>query len=100
MFLRKYLNDFYFQLLLETYQENYLETIDENNFNKIYNLFKKYNFYFINDIILKYLDIFTLDPDKVNNEILNLKEMLGENFVYLIGDNMRYLKIILDNTSI
>ena len=100
MFLREYLNDVYFELLLDTYDINYLETLDEDNFIKIYNLFKKYNFYFIEDIILKYLGIFALDLDKVSGEILNLKKMLGEKFVYLIGDDMRYLEIILNNASI
>lgn len=97
MFLRKYLNDFYFELLLETYKEYYLEILDEDNFVKIYNLFKKYNFYFINDIILKYLEIFTLNPEIVDAKILYLKEKLGEKFVYLIGEDMCYLENILDN---
>lgn len=94
MFLRKYLNEFYFNLLLEEYEEDYLETIDESRFLEIYNLFLENNFYFVNDVIVKYLEIFNLDSDKVSNGLLKLKEQLGNHYVYLVGDNMRYLETI------
>ncbi|MDD5979632.1 MAG: hypothetical protein PUC23_00785 [bacterium] len=58
MFLEKYLNEFYFDMVLYNYEESYLNSIDEENFIKIYEVFKKYSFYYINDIILKYLEIF------------------------------------------
>lgn len=96
MFLRKYLNDFYFDLLLEEYEEDYLETLDENRFSEIYKLFLDNNFYFVNDVIIKYLEIFSLDCDTVNNGLLKLKEKLGNHYVYLIGDNISYLETILN----
>ena len=39
MFLNKYLDEFYYNLLLDTYEEEYLNDLDEENFIKIYNLF-------------------------------------------------------------
>lgn len=60
------------------------------------NLFKKYKFYFIDDIILRYLEIFDMDEEIVEDKIKNLKEKLGEKFIYIIGNDLRYLDEILD----
>ena len=96
MFLRKYLNEFDFELLLEQYEEDYLITLDEKKFLEIYNLFIENNFYFVNDVIIKYLEIFSLDKDIVSGGLSKLKENLGTHFVYLIGDDMRHLETIFN----
>lgn len=97
MDLRKYLDDFYYDLLTDNYEDDYLEGIDEDNFLKVYNVFQKYGFYFINDIIIKYLEIFEMNPDYVEREILKLKDKLGITFVYLIGNDITYLNQIIEN---
>lgn len=97
MFLKKYLDEFYYNLVVDSYDELYLDDLDEDSFIKIYKLFKKYNFYFINDIILKYLEIFQMNDTYVENEILKLKEKLGNKYIYEIGNNMLYLNEIIDN---
>ena len=58
MFLEKYLDEFYYNMVLDNYEYEYLKTLNEDNFKEVYNLLKKYNFYFINDIILNYIEIF------------------------------------------
>lgn len=95
MFLKKYLNDFYYNELIENYKIEYLNMLDEQQFLKIYKLLIEYKFYFIEDIILKYLEIFELDYEVVKNKLEKLKEILGNNFVYIIGNNMKYLDEIL-----
>ena len=97
MFLKKYLNEIYLNLIYDKYEEDYITNLDKTNFEEIYQLFKKYNFYFIEDIIITYLEIFTLDKDLIEQGILRLKEKLGENFVFIIGNNLRYLEEILIN---
>jgi len=94
MFLSKYLDDFYLTLVKDNYEDFFINEIDEDNFIKVYNIFKKYNFYFIQDIILAYLDIFTLDDQVVEKGILKLKEKLGNKFVYLVGNNISFLEEI------
>lgn len=96
MFLSKYLDEFYYNLLLDNYEMNYLNSLDENNFLLIYNLFKEFNFYFINDIILNYLEIFEMDYNIVLKKIKKLKDSLGNNFIYIIGSNMNYLENFLE----
>ena len=96
MFLYKYVNEFYYNQIIDNYNEDYLNTINEQDFLKIYKLFLENKFYFIEDIILKYLDIFEMSYDIVLKKINNLKEKLGNNFVYIIGNNMNYLDEILN----
>ena len=62
---------------------------------RIYKLLKEYHFYYINDIILNYIEIFSLDKEEVEQKIKELKEKFGNNYVYLIGDDMRALDYIL-----
>ena len=94
MFLDKYLNETKLKLLYNVYEEQYINELDEENFINIYTIFKKYNFYFIDDIILNYLEIFEKDPNYVEIKILELIKQLGEKHIYLIGNDMRYLENI------
>lgn len=91
MFLEKYVNNLYLDIIYSNYDEEYINGLDENNFREVYKIFKKYYFYFIDDIILNYLEIFEMDADDVNDKIMALKNRLGDNFVYIIGNDMSYL---------
>lgn len=99
MFLEKYLDEFYYNMVLDNYEYEYLKTLDEDNFKEVYNLLKKYNFYFINDIILNYIEIFELDTKLLEEKISILKEELGDNYIYIIGNNMRYLETLLESAE-
>lgn len=91
MFLEKYVSDLYLDIIYSNYDEDYVNNLDEKKFIEIYNLFKEYNFYFINDIILNYLEIFEMDYDEVEDRLIELKEKLGNNYVQIIGNDMSYL---------
>lgn len=99
MFLEKYLDEFYYNMVLDNYEYEYLKTLDEDNFKEVYNLLKKYNFYFINDIILNYIEIFELDTKLLEEKINILKEELGDNYIYIIGNNMRFLEVLLESAE-
>ena len=99
MFLEKYLDEFYYNMVLDNYEYEYLKTLNEDNFKEVYNLLKKYNFYFINDIILNYIEIFELDTKLLEEKINVLKEELGANYIYIIGNNMRYLEVLLESAE-
>ena len=96
MFLDKYLDDFYYDLVYDNYDSSYLNGLDENNFISVYNVFKKYNFYFINDIILNYIELFEMDSSDIEKGILRLNKKLGNDFVYIIGNDMKYLDEIVE----
>lgn len=95
MFLQKYVSEFYYNQILDNYKIEYLELLDEQTFLKVYKLFIEYKFYFMEDIILKYLEIFEMDYNIVKKKIELLKNKLGNNFVYIIGNNMNYLDEII-----
>ena len=96
MFLNKYINEFYLNLIYANYEEDFINSLDEENFIKISNLFKNNNFYFINDIYLNYLEIFNLDYEEVFNKLEILKNKLGNNYNYIIGNDMRYLEFLMN----
>ena len=40
MFLNKYIDELYYNLLLDTYNLDYLNSLDEKNFQEVYKIFK------------------------------------------------------------
>ena len=82
------------KLLYDKYNDYYIEGINYDNLISIYNLFKKYKFYYIDDILVNYLEIFEKDYDYVESKILELRKDLGNDFVFIIGNDMRYLDLI------
>lgn len=96
MFLQKYVSKFYYNQILDNYKTEYLKSLDEQNFLKIYKLFVEYKFYFIEDIILKYLEIFEMEYSEVKQKLELLRVKLGKSFVFIIGNNMNYLNCLID----
>lgn len=52
--------------------------------------------YFIEDIILKYLEIFTMNSKELYNALTYLKEKYGNNYMNHIGNNMTILNEIVN----
>lgn len=94
-FLRKYVSNVYYELILDTYDWVYLQSLDEKNFQKIYNLFKNLGFSFVDDIVLKYIEIFELPEEEVLDKIETLKNTLGDNYKNIISNNMNILKYLV-----
>ena len=91
----KYLDDFYKEELLENYDKEVIDSIDVNNGKKVLDLLEKNNFYFLEDVILNYIDIFMMDAADVEKGILRLKEKLGNNYLIKIGDDLSILDEII-----
>ena len=53
------------------------------------------NFYFIDDIILNYLELFEIEEKYVQLAIFDIKSILGDNFVEQIGKNMTFIDKII-----
>lgn len=96
MFLHKYLNSTYLDLVYSNYDEDYLKLLDEDNFNKVYMLLKNNNFYFIEDIILNYLELFEIEEKYVQFAITDIKSLLGNNFIERIGNNMTLMHKVIE----
>ena len=96
MFLNKYVNDEYYEFILDEYDGGYLSTLDEEQFKIIYDLFKQYGFTYIEDIILKYLEIFEMEYGEVREKLEDLKTELGDNFIYIISNQLSLLDRIFE----
>lgn len=95
MFLNNYLDELKYNTLFDIYEYEYINNIDKDNFIRVYEVFKKNNFNYIDDIIVNYLEIFTLDSNFVENKINKLKDILGNNYIYIIGNDLRYLEFLI-----
>lgn len=100
MFLEKYLDNFYYNKVIDNYDYDYLSSLDIKNFNEIYDVLIKYKFDYIQEIILNYLDLFELDSKYVENNIKELISNLGDDYVRIIGKDMRYFILIIDNEDV
>ena len=96
MFLDKYLNSTYLDLLYSNYDEDYINTIDQDNFNSVYNILKNNNFYFIEDIIINYLELFEIEDKYIEKSILDIKSILGDDYVKKIGSNMTLIDKVIE----
>ena len=99
MFLEKYLNPENMQLIKEEYEESYITSMNEKNFLKVCSLLKKNNIYCIDDIIVNYLDLFMMDESKLESKLEKLKEQLGKNYSFIIGNDLRYIGNIMEDIS-
>lgn len=88
MFLDKYLDDLRLKILYTNYNEDYLNSLEESSFEEIYTLLKEKGFYYTNDIILNYLELFTIDKKYVEKSLNEISSLIKENYVEYLGKNM------------
>ena len=91
MFLKDILNELDYRLLLNKYDFDYLKSIDYCNFMEVYIFLENRNVYFINDLLIHYLEIFTLDFVIVEKAFNALFNKYGDDYISIIGNNMSLL---------
>lgn len=99
MKLDKYLDDFYINLIYESYDEDYINNICNNyDIDKNIEILKKYGFNNLEDILLNDINILIIEPNKLEKRLSVLKDIIGDNYVDTINDNIELLdKLILRN---
>ena len=97
MFFETVLSETNMELIYDKYDKEYLECIDPYNFANIYNLFLENKFYFIEDLIVKYLEIFTLNKDIIEDAIFALESEYGSDYIYYIGKDLSILDEAINN---
>lgn len=95
MFYNNYLNDIYQEILYSNYSEEYLESFNEQNFIEVYYLLKEYGFYYIEDIIINYIELFGIDVKYVRLALENMKNNLTKDFIKIIGSDMTLVNNII-----
>lgn len=96
MFIEKYLNDIYINILYSNYEIGYLKSLDEDNFVCVYNLLKKYNFDYIEDIIINYIELFEIEYTYVDAALKEVYNILNNSMVKGIGNNMTIIDKIIE----
>lgn len=92
MFLQNILNEDLYNEVLDNYDYDYLESLDYDIFTKNYILFKNKKFYFIEELIIKYLDIFMLDSDIIESALYEIEKVYGTDYILFIGHNLDILE--------
>jgi hypothetical protein len=88
MFLLKYLNDIEYDLLLNKYDEEIISSINENNFEINYRYLVSKKIFFVNDLVLKYLEIFSLDNSVIVKTVGLMEEKYGKDYRFYVGNNI------------
>lgn len=73
-FLLKYISKEDFDLICDTFSLEVLNSLDEDNFKKIYVYLNREVPVLLNDIIIYYLDLFLIDYHTFINKFQNLKD--------------------------
>lgn len=92
MFIENYLDDIHKKLLHENYSEIYLNSLDESLFEENYKLLSFMRFYYIDDLIVRYLEIFEYETGYILTKVLELKKNLGIDYIDKIGENLKLFK--------
>ena len=89
--LEKYFDEEELKEVYEGYEESILANLDEKNIQNIINYLEK-NTTITKDILLYYLDLFTIDVNEFIRKFEKLKQLLGENYEILLENKMDYLE--------
>lgn len=89
--LEKYFDKDGLKEVYEGYEESILENLDEKNIQSIINYLEK-NTTITKDILLYYLDLFTIDVNEFIRKFEKLKQLLGENYEILLENKIDYLE--------
>lgn len=89
--LEKYFDEDELKEVFEGYEKSILENLDEKNIQSIINYLEK-NTTITKDILLYYLDLFTIDINEFIRKFEKLKQLLGENYEILLENKMDYLE--------
>lgn len=91
MILQNLLNEEEYKLLTDKYTDSYLDSISFESFMEMYKFLKSKKVYFVNDLIINYIDIFSLNVNVVEEALNVLEERFGKEYLYYIGDNLKLL---------
>ncbi len=92
MFLQDILKEDDYKLLIDKYTFEYLDNINYDKFMIIYKYLRSLKIYYIDDLIINYLDIFELDLNLIKEAFFNIKSDYGEEYIFIIGSNLKLLE--------
>ncbi len=91
-FLNSILDEDSLEEIIETFDENLLKKLDSDNIKMIINYLKSNNIDFIEDILVEYTDIFSIEINEFIRKFEKLKNIYGANFCYNLAFKMDILE--------
>lgn len=79
----------------ETFSEGILDKLNEDNLKSIIIYLQKNQIYFIEDILIQYLDLFLMEKEQFIKKFEILKLKYSYNFVEILAHNLNILEEML-----
>ncbi len=84
----------------DTFDEGILNKLNEDNLKSIITYLKMNQIYFIEDILIQYLDLFLMEKEQFIKRFEILKIKYSYNFVETLAHNLNILEEMLTSESI
>lgn len=95
MFLESIISDNEYKELIKKYDKIILDNINYDLFMKNYKYLVSKKIYFVNELVLRDLEMFMLDS-RVLEEVIDIAyRKYGENFAFILGENLNIFDDIL-----
>ena len=82
------------QVLRENFDEETINEIDYYNVNRILDYLEQNGVYYAKDLFLSSLDLFLLPYDEFVSRFDKLKNILGEDFVDILGEDSSQIELM------
>lgn len=83
--------------IIDTFEEEVLLALDDNNVQKIWDYLQKQNIDFVEDIVIQYADLFVLPFEEFVERFERLKDKYFANFVMYLAFHMDILEEMCEN---
>ncbi len=95
MFLKNMVNDNKYRELIEKYDEDFLNSINYDLFMLNYKYLISKRIYFVNELVVRNLEMFMLDKDIIEEVIDIALCKYGDDFAFILGENLNKFDDIL-----
>lgn len=94
-YLNKILNEEQISEIEDTFDEGILNNLNEDNLKFIITYLQMNQIYFVEDILIQYLDLFLIEKEQFIKKFEILKLKYSHNFIEILAHNLSILEEIL-----
>lgn len=94
--LMKWLDEMDLEEIKETFDEELFFKIKEENLLQNVQFLLDEQIFYVKDILIHYLDLFIFEPSEFQTKFKKLKNVYGENYINIIGNDLSILEKMYD----